>query len=1020
MIRLYAMMLLIASAALHSAGSPTKVVCIGNSITYGYGIELRDSLSYPAVLARLLGAGYEVGNFGHSGATLLRHGHRPYTSLPEWRQALQFHPDIAVIHLGVNDTDPRDWPLYGDEFVSDYVALIDTLREVNPRMRIIVANLSPLRSSHYRYRSGTHAWRLDARHTIENVAAAAGVELIDFDSPLRDRQNLITDGIHPNAEGAALLAREVERAITGRYGPLRLPQVWQSGMVVQRDRPIKLRGRANARARVNARVNGGTAFTTAASPTGEWVITLPPFVTGAPYTITVTDGADTIRLTDILAGDLWVASGQSNMAFPLISSRGGAEAAATSADPLLRIYKQEPVAYTNAERWSDSIIAAVDTLGYYRPAKWVEASAATVEPMSAIAYYFGRGLRSQLGVPVGIIDNAVGGSTLESWIDITTLEAGMPEILVNWRANDYLQPWAQRRAVENAGPDPVRRHPYEPSYLYSAAIRDLEGLAVKGVIWYQGESNAHNTMLYERLFPLWVDSWRTAFADPQMPIHTVQLSSINRSSWPVFRDAQRRLADEIPGVTITVSSDLGDSLDVHPTDKCPIGERLALQALRSPGEPPLFGGAPQAQACASEVILTFAEGTRPVTSDGLAPATFEVAETDGVYVPATATADGCTIRLSYPRVTTPRYVRYGWQPFTRANVINLTDSLPLSTFKITVEPDSSYIMEEGFEIGVSAPFAGNIANRIILAGGCNFPGDAPLASDAVKRYYSGIYELNPATCQWSRTATLPIPLAYGVSATVPEGIVIAGGTSYDGAHSEAWLLGESGVSPLPSLPVTVDNASAAAIGSVVYLAGGNQNGKPSRQVWRLDINHPDKGWQKVSRMPGTPRTQPVMAASGTSLYIWGGFAPACGKEKPTLSCDGLCFDTATGRWTSLEAPPDGDGHEISLSGGAARTLRDGRILVCGGVNKDIFLNALTHQPADYLMHPVEWYKFNPRVMVYSPLMQQWQQLIASPDAARAGAVILTGSDGTLLLYGGEIKPRIRTSQIYTLPAIPQQ
>lgn len=153
--RLTILLPLLLAALLLPAREPVRVACIGNSITFGYLLNDPATESYPSQLQEMLGEGYEVGNFGRSGATLLRHGHRPYVEQPEWRGALDFRPDIAVIHLGVNDTDPRNWVHYGDEFIGDYLAIIDTLRQQNPDVRIILANLTPIGAQHYRFRSGT-------------------------------------------------------------------------------------------------------------------------------------------------------------------------------------------------------------------------------------------------------------------------------------------------------------------------------------------------------------------------------------------------------------------------------------------------------------------------------------------------------------------------------------------------------------------------------------------------------------------------------------------------------------------------------------------------------------------------------------------------------------------------------------------------------------------------------------------------------------------------------------------------
>lgn len=144
----------------------TRVACVGNSITYGMKLADPATESYPAQLQQMLGDGYEVGNFGKSGATLLRHGHRPYVEQEEWAKAKAFKGDIAVIHLGVNDTDPRNWPFYRDEFVSDYLALIDTLRQQNPKCRVLVALLSPITHNHPRFESGTQQWHEEIQEAI--------------------------------------------------------------------------------------------------------------------------------------------------------------------------------------------------------------------------------------------------------------------------------------------------------------------------------------------------------------------------------------------------------------------------------------------------------------------------------------------------------------------------------------------------------------------------------------------------------------------------------------------------------------------------------------------------------------------------------------------------------------------------------------------------------------------------------------------------------------------------------------
>lgn len=142
---------------------------MGNSITYGYGIDDRGKNSYATQLQKMLGSKYAVGNFGHSGATLLTNGHRPYIKQEAFRNALAFVPDIAVVHLGINDTDPRNWPNYSDEFIKDYLSLIRQFRDVNPAVRIIIARMSPILPSHPRFESGTREWYAEIQQAIERV-----------------------------------------------------------------------------------------------------------------------------------------------------------------------------------------------------------------------------------------------------------------------------------------------------------------------------------------------------------------------------------------------------------------------------------------------------------------------------------------------------------------------------------------------------------------------------------------------------------------------------------------------------------------------------------------------------------------------------------------------------------------------------------------------------------------------------------------------------------------------------------
>lgn len=672
-----------------SAQKKTKVACVGNSITYGYTLPDREKQSYPSQLQRMLGDGYEVENFGKSGATLLNKGHRPYMKQEEYHRAVDFAGDIVVIHLGINDTDPRNWPNYRDEFVRDYLALIDTFRTVRPGCRVIIARLTPIADTHSRFISGTRDWRGEIQQAIETVAHVADVQLMDLEEPLYPYPYLLPDALHPTPEGAKILAESVYSAITGDYGGLRMPVTYTDHMVLQRDRSLTIHGMANADAKVTVSI-ARQKKTVKVGSNGKWSVQLAPLAAGGPHTLKVSDDKTTLTYKDVLVGEVWLCSGQSNMEFRLKQSTTAQEDISASEDNSLRLFDMKARWLTYAVEWPASVLDSLNHLQYYEEASWQPASPETAKEFSAIAYHFGKMLRDSLKVPVGLICNAVGGSPAEAWIDRRTLEYDFPAILKDWTHNDFIQDWVRERAALNIKKSTYKaqRHPYEPCYLYESGIRPLEQFPVKGFIWYQGESNAHNYEAHEQLFHLLVKSWRNNWNDAGMPFYYVQLSSIDRPSWPWFRDSQRRLMTEIPGTAMAVSSDYGDSLDVHPRNKRPIGERLGRWALNDTyGQKQVMPSGPLFKAVrfrdgAAYVEFDYGEGLR--ASDGGAIRTFEVAEYDGLFEPAVAEVQGDCLKVYSPKIKNPRYVRYGWQPFTRANLVNGC-GLPASTFRASAE-----------------------------------------------------------------------------------------------------------------------------------------------------------------------------------------------------------------------------------------------------------------------------------------------------------------------------------------------
>lgn len=666
------------------AAEPVRVACVGNSITYGTGIADREHFSYPVQLQQMLGNGYVVGNFGKPGATLLYKGHRPYVEQPEFKEALRFKGDIAVIHLGINDTDPRNWPNYRDEFVKDYLSIMDSLRAANPKVRFILARMTPIADRHPRFQSGTKQWHDEIQTAIETVARVSGAELIDFHEPLYPYPNLLPDAIHPNPEGAGILAKTVYGGITGNYGGLSMSSLYTDYMVLQRDVPLDIHGTANTGEKITVEIDGQKASATADNQ-GKWSVVLSPIQATEDLTLTITAGKQRKVFSHVAVGEVWLCSGQSNMAFMLCQAESGKQDIAAADDPQLRLFDMKGRWETYDVAWPASCLDSLNHLQYFHETTWQPSTPASASRFSAVGYYYGRMLRQKLGVPVGLICNAVGGAPTEAWVDRNSLETSFPNILSNWLQNDFIQDWVRGRAAKNLTNDQTKlgRHPYEPCYLYESGILPLQRYPIKGVIWYQGESNAHNKDAHAKLFSLLVDGWRQNWNNPDMPFYFVQLSSLNRPSWPWFRDSQLRLMKEISNTGMAVSSDHGDSLDVHPRCKQPIGERLARWALaKTYGQHitpsgPVFSSVTR-QADALIVSFLYADGLQ--TSDGKAPSCFEIAEEDGLFQPATATIEGNTVRLTSPTIKHPRYVRYAWQPFTRANLVN-ADQLPASTFR---------------------------------------------------------------------------------------------------------------------------------------------------------------------------------------------------------------------------------------------------------------------------------------------------------------------------------------------------
>lgn len=330
--------------------------------------------------------------------------------------------------------------------------------------------------------------------------------------------------------------------------------------------------------------------------------------------------------------------------------------------------------------------------------------------------------------------------------------------------------------------------------------------------------------------------------------------------------------------------------------------------------------------------------------------------------------------------------------------------------------------EPGYSLGVSACYAGQIGDYLVVAGGCNFP-----EAGKPKKYYAGVYaaRMDRATLQWRLVGFLPEAAAYGATVVSGDSLLFIGGNNTEHALAAVYSvrLNSAGtnvsINRLADLPATADNMAVALAGNDVFVVGGNQNGKPSNAVlrYKLGSNSVNQATNSTSsanlRIPGAPRVQPVAAAYNNRLYVWGGFY--ADGEQSKVHTDGYVYDVNTKEWGALSAPRSADGEEMTLSGGIA-WADDNRLYATGGVNRTIFLDAISGRyecvkKDDYLKQPIDWYKFSGNLYVFDAVAGQWlTTTFANQALARAGAQVVPTTLGVYYI-GGELKPALRTPEI---------
>jgi len=506
------------------------------------------------------------------------------------------------------------------------------------------------------------------------------------------------------ALGLVCLAGQPARA------DVKTPSFISDGMVLQRDMKVPIWGTADDGEKVTVSFQGQETSTTAKD--GKWLVRLDDLKTGGPFEMTIT-GNNKLRLKDVLVGEVWIASGQSNMEMSLGGCADAQRHIADSKNPKIHLFTVSRVGAEKPQR---------DVKG-----KWAECSPETVAGFSGVAYFFGRDVQKALDVPVGLIHTSWGGTPAEAWTSRGTLEAepmlkhyvanqakaldNYPKAQDRYKADLAKHEEAVKKAKEEGKPLPKAPQPpgnpltgaHSPSALYNGMIAPLIPYAIRGAIWYQGESNAHHAFEYRTLFAAMIKDWRAHWKQGEFPFLFVQLAPFKKivtepgdSDWAELREAQLLTTQNVPNTAMAVITDVGDETDIHPKKKEPAGARLALaaQALAY-GQKIEYSGPvyDKMTVDGAKAVLTFKHAGSGLAAKGETLQGFTIAGEDRKFVNAEARIDGDTVVVSSDKVAKPVAMRFGWANYPVVNLWN-KDGLPASPFRtddfqITTQPKKS-------------------------------------------------------------------------------------------------------------------------------------------------------------------------------------------------------------------------------------------------------------------------------------------------------------------------------------------
>ena len=448
----------------------------------------------------------------------------------------------------------------------------------------------------------------------------------------------------------------------------RLPYFISSGMVLQQQTNVNIWGwdKPGTTIKLTPGWNKQT-ISTKTNEDGKWMTQLATPAAGGPYELIISDGK-AITLKNILIGEVWLCTGQSNMEMPM---KGFRNQPVLNSNAAILVSKNKNIRLFTVPRSSNTEV--MDTV---KNNSWLEAGPEAVSNFSATGYYFGKLINDMLNVPVGLINDSYGGSTVQAWMNAETLKS-FPEIKVP------------------AKTDTIRSQSQTPTTLYNGMIHPLVGFTIKGCIWYQGESNKNAPDLYEKLFPAMVKQWRTEWGQGDFPFYYAQIAPYDYNQTPptsfnaransaYVRDAQRKSLGSIPNSAMAVLMDIGEQKSIHPMRKKEGGERLALLALSNTYGFKGFGYTSPSydsmNISGSTVNLYFSDAPNGLTAFGNPLLLFEIAGADKIFHPGQAFINNTGITVSAPQVKQPVAVRYAFKDFIIGDLFS-TEGLPVSSFR---------------------------------------------------------------------------------------------------------------------------------------------------------------------------------------------------------------------------------------------------------------------------------------------------------------------------------------------------